>query len=202
MIDFSKFNDDLAETTDWNVVPGVVLSGSENDKITLSKNILEIGNSSKFTSYGLFMLIGIIAMVLPYIFLVYLDKDWWLISSFGALLFFIGLILHLRRTVQIFDIEADKYFHRRVFNKNILDSSIVPLSHIHALQILKYRDSGSSSESDSYDRFQMNIVLKDGSRKRVLESRNGDKIKVNAKHLSSYVKVPIWDASDTLCGVI
>ena len=202
MIDTSKFNDDLAKKTDWDIALGVILSGKENDEVTLTKNVLKIGVSSKLTSYVVFMLIGLIVITLPYIFMEYLDKDWWLISSFGGLFFLIGLILELRRTEQIFDIDTNSYFLRRVFNNKKLDSSALPLSQIHALQILKFRDSGSGKESDSYDRFQVNIILKDGSRQRLLASRNGDKIKVNTKHLSAFLNIPIWDASDTLCGVI
>ncbi len=197
------YNDELALKTDWDILLGVISSGNENDQVSISNGALIIYSSSKINAYRFFVILGFIISALPFIFKEQLGNDWWVITAFGLFLFLISLFMELRRSEHYFDKNNDKYFLRRIITRKIINSSVGRIGNIHAIQLLKYRDAGTSTEhSDSYIRFQLNLVLKDGSRSKVLESRDGDLVNKLGTQLSEFLSINIWDASDVLCGVI
>ena len=73
------------------------------------------------------------------------------------------------------------------------DSS-APLSSIHALQLLSEFVSGSKS---SYHSYELNLVLKDGSRINVVDHGNLERLRSDANTLSKFLDKPIWDATRT-----
>ena len=71
------------------------------------------------------------------------------------------------------------------------DSS-VPLSSIHALQLLSEYVTGNKS---SYYSYELNLVLDDGSRINVVDHGNLDRLRSDAETLSRFLDKPVWDAT-------
>ena len=74
------------------------------------------------------------------------------------------------------------------------------LDDVHALQLLrKYvrRNNSSSSSSSSrrgYYVYELNLVLKDGTRRFVVSHGSGNSLMNDAKKLSEFLNVPVWSA--------
>ena len=66
-----------------------------------------------------------------------------------------------------------------------------PLEEIHALQILAER---VRSEKNFYMSYELNLILKDGRRLMVVDHGHLKKMLADAKRLSEFLGVPVWDA--------
>ncbi|TVR15890.1 MAG: hypothetical protein EA391_09345 [Balneolaceae bacterium] len=75
----------------------------------------------------------------------------------------------------------------RVVTKNLL-----PLSEIHALQLIK---EFVRSDKSTYYSYELNLVLRDGTRVNVVDHGNGKILKQDAQQLSSFLGKPLWDVS-------
>ena len=65
------------------------------------------------------------------------------------------------------------------------------LERIHALQILSHRSSGGRALCG----YELNLVLKDGTRVNLLDHRDIDLIRKDAADLGGFLGKPVWDAS-------
>ncbi len=66
------------------------------------------------------------------------------------------------------------------------------LANIHALQIISEYCSGNKS---SYYSYELNLVLKNGSRINVVDHGNLTKLREDAQTLSAFLGKPVWDAT-------
>ena len=62
---------------------------------------------------------------------------------------------------------------------------------IHALQLISEL---VSSDDGGYHSFELNLILKDGGRLNVVDHGGQDRIREDAKVLSDFLNVPVWDA--------
>lgn len=76
------------------------------------------------------------------------------------------------------------------------------LKNVHALQILRETvhtsSSGTGSDRSSgstFDSYELNLVLNDGSRINVVDHGNIDAIRLDAARLGEFLRVPVWDAT-------
>lgn len=67
---------------------------------------------------------------------------------------------------------------------------------IHAVQIISEWVRSSGKNSSSYYSYELNLVLKDGSRVNVIDHGKLSDIRSDAELLGTYLSVPIWDGSD------
>lgn len=65
------------------------------------------------------------------------------------------------------------------------------ISSIHAIQLLS---EYVRSDKSSYYSYELNLVLKDGSRLNVVDHGNAAKLREDAKTLSEFLGKPVWDA--------
>ena len=88
------------------------------------------------------------------------------------------------------DQNKDYKFKIHDSNKSASKSQI-PLNSIIAIQL-----NGEHVKNDkgSYKSFELNLVLKDGSRKNVVDHGNLKSIISDAEILSDFLDVPIWHA--------
>ena len=77
-----------------------------------------------------------------------------------------------------------------VYDKEEL-KAFTKLDDIHAIQLISEYISGKKS---SYYSYELNLVLKDASRINVIDHGNDSTISSNAKVLSRFLDVPVWDA--------
>lgn len=66
------------------------------------------------------------------------------------------------------------------------------LSEIHAIQLISER---VSSKNSNYTSYELNLVLKDGSRINVMDHGKGKDLEADAKRIAQFLSVPIWQAS-------
>lgn len=78
-----------------------------------------------------------------------------------------------------------------IYLRDEKDENSGRLSDIHALQILaKY--------PDDYSAYELNLVLKDGTRINVINSGNYRKLAGDAGKLSGFLGVPLWDREQAI----
>ncbi|PCJ62988.1 MAG: hypothetical protein COA79_02405 [Planctomycetota bacterium] len=71
------------------------------------------------------------------------------------------------------------------------------IKSIHAIQLVQEYCSNSSYSggSNSFYSYELNLVLKDGNRLNVIDHGNLSNIQSDAKKLSEFLNIPIWDAT-------
>lgn len=105
-----------------------------------------------------------------------------------------GVMLYFGTTPIVFDKRNKSFWKGRkspnmVYNKREL-KTYTTLKEIHAIQLISEYISGKKS---SYYSYEMNLVLKDGRRINVIDHGNQNNIRNNAKILSLFLDVPVWD---------
>lgn len=97
----------------------------------------------------------------------------------------------------VFDKQRGEYWKGRVSpaeasNRHTIRER-VPLDHIHALQLLRERCTGNDA---SYYSYELNLVLKDGTRMNVVDHGNRERLRRDAEELAKFLGRPLWDASE------
>lgn len=127
------------------------------------------------------------------------DSNEWLPILAGGVFFLIGSIF-FRTSIRPIVFDKTKGLYWKGYKAPQIDSSgsnskgeATRLSQIHALQIIS--ESVSSSSSKSYRSFELNLVLKNGSRLNVVDHGKDDKVRDDAGKLAAFLGVPVWDVS-------
>ncbi len=70
------------------------------------------------------------------------------------------------------------------------------LDDVYAIQLINERIQSSSSNgrSSTYTSYELNLILKDGSRVNVMDHGDAEDIEFSAKSLAGFLDVPIWKA--------
>jgi hypothetical protein len=115
---------------------------------------------------------------------------------FGLIFALIGaLLLYFGTKPIVFDKTFGYYWKSRKEPAQTYDQSVkktsAPLSNVHALQIISEYVSSSKS---SYYSYELNLVLKDGSRLNVIDHGRLESIRSDAQKLSGFLGVPLWDS--------
>jgi len=128
-------------------------------------------------------------------------KGSWIIGAFLTVfgVFFGGAglwMLHLWLKPVVFDVRAG-IFRRGRRDPELKapaddDDSAVALDRIHAMQIILVYCPSSKGTFISYE---LNLVLEDGRRLRVVDHGKADKLLADAQKLSEFLDVPVWDAT-------
>lgn len=120
-----------------------------------------------------------------------------MISGFGMIFFGVGAAMYYfyGRPV-IFD--KMKGFYWKGWKKpdhstpRTAAKNLAPLSEIHALQLIK---EYIRSDKSSYYSYELNLVLRDGTRINVVDHGNGNVLRQDAQQLASFLGKPLWDAT-------
>ena len=70
---------------------------------------------------------------------------------------------------------------------------MVQLYQVHALQIIREYVRGNKS---SYYSYELNLILKDGSRKNVVDHGSIKQLQKDAQTLGQFLGIPVWDAGN------
>lgn len=112
----------------------------------------------------------------------------------------VGTLLHLlvrqMMTPAIFDF-ADRYYcknwkkpEHQMHPEQL--NGFIQLDDVHALQILA---KNCSLGPYAYTSYELNLVLKDGSRHNVIDHPQRESIRREAWQLSDALRIPVWDAA-------
>ena len=198
-LNIEQFNDPIANTISWEPAK----RGGSNFKT--HKYISDGFNRAEFKmSVGARIFASIFMVVgagMPAIFIYSggfnTTQETLMLIGFGLIFVIVGGLIHYfyGRPV-VFD--KMKGFYWKGWNKpdhttaRVATNNIVPLSEIHALQLIK---EFVRSDKSSYYSYELNLVLRDGTRVNVVDHGNGKILKKDAQQLSSFLGKPLWDVS-------
>ena len=208
--DPSKFDDPIAEQTEWTTLSQSSTNFKTHKLVTDDVNRAEFKATLGATLFsGIFMGIGLIAFIV-WVNTVLQEGISFTFDSLGLLLFpviFGGVGYYLFRRNRkpiVFDKLKNAFWRSNEEPDHHTDIRMLEdgahLDDVHALQLLrKYvrRNNSSSSSSSSrrgYYVYELNLVLKDGTRRYVVSHGSGNSLMNDAKKLSEFLNVPVWSA--------
>ncbi len=201
-LDTSRFGDPLAQQIDWSPLKG----GGTNFKTHTLKKVhaqrMEFRCSIGMLLFGgIFFLIGV--GVLTGCVIGFFNRgpetEWQIfvfLPLFGLVFGSVGFfMLRSAMTPRVFDLAQGYYCRSRKKPEHAFDPSKIKdhvrLKEIHALQLISEYVSGDKS---SYYSYELNLVLKDGSRINVIDHGKRSAIHQDAHTLANFLGIPCWDA--------
>ena len=199
--DPSRFNDPIALKTEWKPLKRGGSNFKTHKLVEVNYQRLEF----KATIFAkIFCLIFLFAGLAVIFFFGFNEINWQTLSSefevlfpliFGLIFSTIGaLLLYFMTKPIVFDKTYGYYWKGRKEPAQSYEQAdkkySVSLYDIHALQIISERVSSSKS---SYYSYEINLILKDGSRLNVIDHGKFSSIKEDAQKLASFLGVPVWD---------
>lgn len=196
----SVFNDPIAAQTDWTrACPG-------GTNFSTFKLVQVNPDRIKFrTTFGavlfalIFLLVGLglIVLIIWESYLTAFTTELMVAVGLGLVFAGVGGYLLYRQMLPIVFDKREKLFWKKrkpnsAMSLNDTSEDCVRLEFIHALQIVAEFISGKNSNYYSYE---LNLVLKNGNRINVIDHNNKGKIDREAKVLSEFLKIPVWDAT-------
>ena len=116
-------------------------------------------------------------------------------GSFGLTFGAIGAVVYRGAQPIVFDRRIGCFWKGRHDPSKEFDrsniKSLTELSDLHALQLVSHLHRTKSGSHYSYE---MNMVFKDGRRQTIVDHRNLEQIRKDARMLGSFLQVPLWDA--------
>lgn len=199
-IDVSHFNDPLAEKVDWFPLKG---GGSNFKTHKLNK---ENYNRCNFkATLGSLIFAGtfsIMGLGLPLFIIInsgmpVFSVETLGIMGFGLIFTGVGSFMGYRYLRPIVFDKSTGFFWKgwkapEMYGRDNPEGAI-RLNEIHALQILA---EYIRSDKSSYYSYELNLVLKDGSRHNVIDHGKLTALKNDATELSSFLGKPLWDLTD------
>ena len=202
VFDPSKFNDSLAMKTEWSPLKGGGSNFRTHKLVQVDYTRVEFKSTlgAKMFSF-VFMAFGVgIPSVIGYNIVQesgdFFQSDVLFVDLFGLIFFGVGsFMFYWFAKPVIFDRTKGMYWKgwkapQRYLAQNIVKESS-RIGNIHAIQIIP---EYIRSDKSSYYSYELNLVLKDGSRMNVIDHGNALKIQEDAKILSEFLGVPVWDA--------
>lgn len=200
--DPSKFNDSLAMTTPWTPLKGGGTNFRTHQLVQMNYNRIEFKATlgAKFFA-ALFMTVGVaIPAWIGYDTYqktgILFQREILFTVLFGLLFFGIGaLLFYSFAKPVIFDKTKGMYWKgwkppQRYLSK-MENKNSSRISDIHALQLIS---EFVRSDKSSYFSYELNLVLRDGTRLNVVDHGKADKLREDAKLLADFLGVPVWDA--------
>ncbi|MEX2435247.1 MAG: hypothetical protein WD735_01100 [Balneolaceae bacterium] len=202
--DASRFNDPVAEKTEWTPLKGGGSNFYTHKISTDSTGIIKFKPTiGAIIFYLIFILVGI---GIPVGILIGSSQsgesmaisETLFIILFGLVFFGAGsLLLYFSSKPIVFDKLMGMYWKSwKKPDPSLIYSAhkskdAIRLSDIRGLQLIS---EYIRSDKSSYHSYELNLVLMDGSRVNVVDHGNAVKLRNDAKILSEFLGKPVWDA--------
>ncbi len=197
-VDTKRFNDPMAEKIEWHPMK----PGGANFKTHVLKqksvNIYKYAPSIGALLFsGLFFVIGVV-MLLVGLGVIFNNADApFILVIFGGIFALVGYFAFKQMSTPIqFNVTHGYLWmgnKKPQLAGNVKDQQkVIYFSEIHAIQIISERIKSNKS---SYDSYEINFVLRDGTRFHVIDHGNHQHILQDVSILSKIINKPIWDAS-------
>ena len=200
----AQFNDPVAMTTEWTPAK------SDGANFCTRKLFDDRSGRVEFRpTYGallfylLFLLLGMGVLIG---FAIYTFLNWPAVDGLAFLLFAViggvfttggGLMYYSGTKPIVFDINRGYFWKSRKSPRQVFDfnqsKGYIKIEIIHALQIISEYCSGDKT---SYYSYELNLVLKDGSRVNVVDHGHLKQLRSDTDQLSQIIDKPVWDAVD------
>lgn len=200
-IDVSHFNDPLADQVDWFPLKGGgtnfkthKLNQENYNRYNFKATVGSLLFAGIFTVMGL----GLPSFIIISSGLPIFSVETLGIMSFGLLFAGVGSFIGYRYLRPIVFDKSVGFFWKgwkppQMYGRDNPEGAI-RLNEIYALQILA---EFIRSDKSSYYSYELNLVLKDGSRHNVIDHGKLAALKNDATKLSSFLGKPLWDLTDS-----
>jgi hypothetical protein len=201
--DPSGLNDPIAMQTEWTPAKGGGASFRTHYLVSVDPNRLEFKASLRSKAFcSVFILMGLMAMIVfplagsssgSFSFSIEM-----IMPALIGLVFVVvgGFLFYFGISPIVFDKYKASFWKGRKAPDEVSDRKEIKyfteLANIHALQIISEYCSGNKS---SYYSYELNLVLKNGSRINVVDHGNLEKLREDAQTLSSFLGKPVWDST-------
>lgn len=202
VFDPSIFNDTLAMETQWTPLKGGGSNFRSHKLVQVDYTRLEFKATigAKLFSF-IFISVGLAVPVFIGMDTIQntgqlFQSDFFFGGLFGLIFFGVGSFMFYGYAKPvIFDRTKGMYWKgwkapQQYLAENTVDEGS-RIGNIHAIQLLS---EYIRSDKSSYYSFELNLVLKDGSRMNVIDHGDAVRIREDAKVLSEFLGVPVWDA--------
>ncbi len=202
-VDPSVFGDPLALRIDWSPAASGGASFRTHRLVQTSANRIEFAPSIGARLFYLLFLVTGSGLLVFQANRIHIgqggiaDQDTLVPLLVGAVFVVVGAYMYWFGTApRVFD-RTRAFFWRGRKGPQMMGAgggsdSSVPLSSIHALQLLSEYVTGNKS---SYYSYELNLVLEDGSRINVVDHGNLNRLRSDAQTLSRFLDKPVWDAT-------
>lgn len=201
--DPSKFGDDVAMNTEWSPLKGGGSNFQTHKLVEINYNRFEFKSTLGAKIFSLiFLTVGI---ALPVIFGMDMvqtradlfTSDFLFILLFGLVFTAVGgWLFYSFAKPLIFDKTMGLYWKGWKSPKRYMakmeEGVSSRIGDIHAIQIIPEL---VRSDNNSYVSYELNLILRDGSRMNVVDHGDPIQLREDAQKLSEFLGVPIWDAS-------
>lgn len=197
-LDTARFADPLAARVGWTPVARSGSSGPTHRLKEVGQDRVEFCRTRTLTVLAILVLtLGIAMCCLGLLLLAGFDiskhnAGGTPIVLFGAVFIACGAYLLGPAGTAVFDRRIG-WFHKGNPPPSLDAPGVIRLSTIHALQILG--EDCTTSKGQSYRSFELNLVLKDGTRHNVVDYNGLVEIREDACRLARFLKVPVWDVA-------
>ncbi|MDX1629765.1 MAG: hypothetical protein R3345_13755 [Fulvivirga sp.] len=197
-----QFDDPIAENTGWTPIkPGGSNFKSQELKLTPQNQLKVVKSKAGKAFYLIFAVVGLGVMIAAFNTSTGTEDDTLrllMMVGFGAIFFLVGTVpLFKAGKLYIFDKSAGYCWTGKTHPRDIVRAEemdkMIKLDRIKGLQILSERISGSKGRS--YRSYELNLILDDHERVNVMDHGNYSSIQKDAKTLSDYLEVPVFDGA-------
>lgn len=180
------FDDPFAKEIDWYPIARNRANFKTHSLIQVKSMIYRFQATTKLKLMSCIpILIGIVPIFMAY-------KNFKGTNELGDIVFLIGFssimaftaFFLMRRSKQVYTFNGRL---QRVTNND----KHLPFSQIYAIQLLKKYISGKNS----YDCFELNLVLKNKERINIIAHADADAIRSDANKIAGFLNIPLWDGS-------
>jgi hypothetical protein len=200
--DPSSLGDPIAMQTEWTPAKGGGASFRTHNLVEIDTNRMEFKASiGARLFYLVFMLMGIVAIII-FLFAKSSSGEFSfstdiILPMLIGLVFVIagGCMFYFDTSPIVFDKYKGSFWKGRKAPDEVSDRKEIKyfteLENIHALQLVSEYCHGNKS---SYYSYELNLILKNGSRINVVDHGNPAKLREDAQKLSVFLGKPVWDA--------
>ena len=199
-VDIERFNDPLAAQTAWTPLKSGGSNFRTHKLVMISTNRVEFRPTVfAYVFCSIFMLVGLGVMGGGFYMLYEQGFEWEVhnvfMIIFGGVFALVGFVLMVfMGSPAVFDTMYGYFWKGRKKADfgigHTYPDKFTELNQIHALQIIAEHVRSSKS---SYYSYELNLVLKDGSRKNVVDHGNIKRLREDALTLSQFLGRPVWD---------
>ncbi len=198
--DPSLLNDPIATQTEWKSA----CRGGANFRtfklVRVNPHRIKFRTTFGALLFALIFLVpglGLVVLIIWESYLTAFTTELMVVAGLGLIFAGVGGYLLYRQILPIvFDEQIGLFWKKHKPRETVVIDGVtedcVHLEFIHALQIVAEFISGKNS---NYYSFELNLVLKNGKRINVIDHSNKKKIDCEAKILSEFLNVPVWDAT-------
>jgi len=201
--DTSAFDDPLALQTDWSPLKGGGSNFRTHNLVSDNYNRTAFKASLGAKAFSLVFIIAGLGLPSSQIYssfssgVALFESDFLPLLLFGSIFSIAGALLFYSYAKPVVFDKTNGFFWKGWKAPDITsienpDKHSARLNSIHAIQVISEYVRG---DKKSYYSYELNLVLKDGSRLNVIDHGDIYKIREDANILSQFLGKPVWDAT-------